>query len=170
VRWAGFLVVVLAASADDRAEFRARVYKPELPGDARPDGESIRFTYGILLVDESSARPMPPEHVFAKGEMFRIEVASGIDGYLAILQSGGSPRAPVVYPEAGDDGRIKAGERRQVPNTAFRVVDSPTHVTIVLSRQPLQLPAAPADVPRFREMLKQRARDVRAEEITLKQK
>ena len=173
-------LIIVCAAADDRAYFRSRVYTRELPVKlpVKPaPAEDIDFAHTILLkTPENGLNAAPATHLFARGDEFRIEVTPTADGFLAVVQGGGSEasaRRPVLYPEGNGDGRVKARQPLQIPasgSSFFRVKDSPTQLVIILSRERLELPAGAGDLEHFSRMLKERARDVKIKELSLKQR
>ena len=95
------------------------------------------------------AQPMAPKHVFDSGDVIRIRVTSGYDGYLYVMDQGTSGHFATVFPSAtaGSDNQVHRGQTYLIPSTAdgWFQVSGPAGFDVLyflLSPEPIAPPSA----------------------------
>lgn len=76
--------------------------------------------YRILVAEkDGTEKPVPDDHVFRVGQLFRLEIEAANDLYIYVLHEGADGTSTVLMPHERDKGRIpfvKKGEKKILPD------------------------------------------------------
>lgn len=101
--------------------------------------------YWIELHRARQVMRVTNKHSFKSGDQIRFHVKANINGYAYIvLRSGSQGEQSVLFPEPGEDNRVRSGRDYALPKDGFLTFDSNPgleKVTLLLSRTPLDAQA-----------------------------
>jgi hypothetical protein len=110
--------------------------------------------YYIELVRDGKKIKVTNKYGFQNGDKIKFHVKSNIDGYAYILlKSGSRGEQSVLFPNQGDDNKVKRGDDYVIPSDGFLTFDEnpgTEKVSLVLSRMPIDAQAylsTPVEAP-----------------------
>jgi hypothetical protein len=110
--------------------------------------------YSIELIRDGKKTRVTNKYGFQNGDKIRFHVRSNIDGYAYVLLKNGSRgEQSVLFPNSGDDNKVKRGDDYVIPSDGFLTFDEnpgTEKVSLVLSRMPIDAQAylsAPKEAP-----------------------
>ena len=108
---------------------------------------------------KETATSVEADHQFHDGDLLRLSIESPVDGYLYVIDrdwftDGSSGETKLIFPQRGDDNRLKAGKLIDIPaehDAPFMASPQPNQagemLTIIITLAPLSLPLSNAPLP-----------------------
>ena len=101
--------------------------------------------YSIELIRDGKRTRVTNKYGFQNGDKIRFHLKSNIDGYAYVLLKNGSRgEQSVLFPNSGDDNKVKRGDDYLIPADGFLTFDEnpgTEKVSLVLSRMPIDAQA-----------------------------
>lgn len=101
--------------------------------------------YYIELIRDGKRTKVSNKYGFQNGDKIKFHVKANIDGYAYILlKSGSRGEQSVLFPNQGDDNKVKRGDDYVIPADGFLTFDEnpgTEKVSLVLSRMPIDAQA-----------------------------
>jgi hypothetical protein len=101
--------------------------------------------YSIELIRDGKKTRVTNKHGFQNGDKIRFHLKANIDGYAYVLLKNGSRgEQSVLFPNSGDDNKVKRGDDYIIPSDGFLTFDEnpgTEKVSLVLSRMPIDAQA-----------------------------
>lgn len=101
--------------------------------------------YSIELIRDGKRARVTNKYGFQNGDKIRFHLKSNIDGYAYVLLKNGSRgEQSVLFPNSGDDNKVKRGDDYLIPADGFLTFDEnpgTEKVSLVLSRMPIDAQA-----------------------------